>query len=62
MKHTIQSVDSNIRFHAERVACLALALCAGRSPEQAAAAIASRVIESLRAKLPTEAAQRETAP
>jgi hypothetical protein len=59
MKHPFQTGDSITRFHAERVACLALALCAGRSPEEAAAAIASRVIESLRAKLPTEAAQRE---
>jgi hypothetical protein len=38
------------RFHAERVACLAMALCAGRSPEQVAAEIASRVINSLRSK------------
>jgi hypothetical protein len=61
MKRPFQTGDSIARFHAERAACLALSLCAGRSPEQAAAAIASRVIESLRAKFPTEAAQREIA-
>jgi hypothetical protein len=61
MKHPFQTGDSITRFHAERVACLAMALCAGCSPEQAAAAIASRVIESLRGKLPTEAARREIA-
>ena len=49
------------RYHAERVASIALALCAGRSPEQVAAEIAARVVHKLRAQLPTEAAQRETA-
>jgi hypothetical protein len=61
MDSTLTPDRRNIRRDAERVACLALALCAGRSPEQAAAAIASRVIESLRGKLPTEAARREIA-
>jgi homoserine kinase len=61
MKHPFKTSDSIARFNAERVACLAVALCAGKTPEQAAAAIASRVIESLRAKLPTEAARREIA-
>ncbi len=42
-----------------RVACLAVALCAGRRPEEVAVEVASRVIHNLRAKLPTEAAQRE---
>ena len=36
-------------------------LCAGKTPQQVAAEIASRVVHKLRAKLPTEAAQRETA-
>jgi hypothetical protein len=59
MKHPFQTGDSIARFHAERVACFALALCAGRSPEQVAAAIASRVIESLRKRQPsTQAAPR----
>ena len=62
MKHPFQTGDSNARFHAERVACLALALCAGKSPEVIAAEIAARVVHKLRAQLPTEAAQRETAP
>jgi hypothetical protein len=59
MKHPFQTGDSITRFHAERVACFALALCAGKTPQQAAAEIASRVIHNLRAKLPTEAARRE---
>ena len=42
-------------------AVLMVSLCAGRSPEQVAAEIASRTLAALRAKLPTEAAQRETA-
>ena len=59
MKRPFQAVDSITRFHAERVACLALALCAGRTPQEAAAAIAARVIESLRKRQPsTQAAPR----
>jgi hypothetical protein len=60
MKHPFQTGDSISRFHAERVACLALALCAGRSPEQIAAEIASRTLAALRAKCQpsTQAAPR----
>ena len=61
MKRPFQTGDSIARFHAERVACIALALCAGRSPEQVAAEIAARVVHKLRAQLPTEAARREIA-
>ena len=61
MKHPFQTADSNARFHAERVACFAVALCAGKPPQQVAAEIAARVVHKLRAQLPTEAAQRETA-
>ena len=61
MNRPIKTLDSIARFHAERVACLALALCAGKTPQQVAAEIASRTLAALRAKLPTEAAQRETA-
>jgi hypothetical protein len=61
MNRPIKTFDSIARFHAERVACLALALCAGRSPEAIAAEIAARVIHKLRDQLPTEAAQREMA-
>jgi hypothetical protein len=50
MKRPFQTGDSIARFHAERAARIALALCAGRSPEQVAAEIASRVIRSLRSK------------
>ena len=42
-------------------AVLMVSLCAGKTPQQVAAEIASRVVHKLRAKLPTEAAQRETA-
>ncbi len=48
MDSTLTPERRTIRLRAERVACIALALCAGRSPEQAAAAIAARVVESLR--------------
>jgi hypothetical protein len=51
MKRPFQTGDSIARFHAERVACLALALCAGRSPEAVAAEVAARVIHNLRAKV-----------
>ena len=61
MKHPFKTGVSNTRFHAERVACFAVALCAGRHPQQVAAEIASRVVHKLRAQLPTEAARRETA-
>ena len=61
MKHPFQTGDSNTRFHAERVACFAVALCAGKTPQQVAAEIAARVVHKLRAQLPTGAAQRETA-
>ena len=43
-------------------AVLMVSLCAGKTPQQVAAEIASRVIHKLCAQLPTEAAQRETAP
>ena len=62
MNRPIKTFDSNTRFHAERVACFAVALCAGKPPQQVAAEIASRVSHKLCAQLPTEAAQRETAP
>ena len=42
-------------------AVLMVSLCAGKTPQQVAAEIASRVAHKLRAKLPTGAAQRETA-
>ena len=59
MSATLTPDRRDTRFHAERVACIALALCAGKSPEQVAAAIASRVIESLRKRQPsTQAAPR----
>ena len=61
MKRPLRTGDSFARFHAERVACFALALCAGRSPEAIAAEIAARVVHKLRAQLPTEAARREIA-
>jgi hypothetical protein len=59
MKHQFQKGDSITRFHAERVACFALALCAGKTPQQAAAEIASRTLAALRAKCQPEAARRE---
>ena len=59
MDSTLTPDRRDTRFNAERVACIALALCAGKSPEQVAAEIASRTLAALRAKLPTEAAQRE---
>ena len=61
MRSNLTPERRTIRRDAERVACLALALCAGRSPEQIAAEIAARVVHNLRAKPPTEAAQREVA-
>lgn len=48
MKRPIQTLESINRLNAERVAALALALCAGRSPEQVAADVAARVIHKLR--------------
>ena len=40
-------------------AVLMVSLCAGKTPQQVAAEIASRTLAALRAKLPTEAARRE---
>ena len=54
MDSTLTPDRRDTRFHAERVACLALALCAGKSPEVIAAEIASRVIHSLRSKAQPE--------
>ena len=48
MKHPFQTGDSNTRFHAERVACFAVALCAGKTPQQIAAEVAARAITALR--------------
>jgi hypothetical protein len=39
------------RYHTERVAAFALALCAGKTPQQVAAEIAARVVHTLRAKV-----------
>ncbi len=54
MKHPFQTGDSNTRFHAERVACFAVALCAGKTPQQIAAEVAARAITALRAKTSTK--------
>ena len=50
MDSTLTPDRRDTRFHAERVACFAVALCAGKSPEAIAAEIASRVIHNLCAK------------
>ena len=71
MKHPFQtgdsialSVDRHARIHsalvqAERAACYALAAIRGRTAEEVAVEVAAKVIHNLRAKFPTEAAQRE---
>jgi hypothetical protein len=48
-------------IQAERLAAFTLTTIRGRTAEAVAVEVASRVIHSLRAKLPTEAAQREPA-
>ena len=50
MDSTLTPDRRDTRFHAERVACFAVALCAGKSPEVIAAEIAARVVHSLRSK------------
>jgi hypothetical protein len=55
----LTTADHSAAEKALHVACLCVGLCAGKTPEEVAAAVLSRVIHNLRAKLPTEAAQRE---
>ena len=73
MKHPFQTGDSNTlsvdrhaRLHgailqAERLAAFTLTTIRGRTAEEVAVEVASRVIQKLCAQLPTGAAQRETA-
>ena len=73
MKHPFQkgvsnalTVDRHARLQgailqAERLATYTLTAIRGRTAEAVAVEVAARVIHKLCAKLPTEAAQRETA-
>ena len=49
-------------IQAERLAAFTLTTIRGRTAEEVAVEVAARVIHKLRDQLPTEAAQRETAP
>jgi len=55
----LTTTDPSAAQAAFHVARLCVGLCAGKTAEQVAAAVLSRVIHSLRAKCQPEAARRE---
>ena len=59
MSRPLTIADHEAAQKALHAACLCVGITAGQTAEQVAAAVLSRVIHNLRAKCPTEAAQRE---
>lgn len=60
-QHRVSISDHGWQRHALQVAYFAVNLAAGKTAEQVAAAIAARVVESLRSKPQPEAGRREIA-